>query len=312
MFFFVARALQNPKMVLQNPSSMLFTLLFAMATKVLANLAFNLLMFSRTTCWNHGSRIANQLNRGLRMGCGGVPGCHDAGNGNLPRHWLGGSQKGCQQASQGKNYTEQASGKNPPSWKGGVKIRSCQVSVRLPRLQHWRRDVPWDLFSCAQVPSKKRLEETVHVRSAQEVELVGHRDRPNGNDASRSQECPDETAVQSASRPEEPSGGPRVHRLDPPVQRSDLQALDRQTARSHWRQSHQEEQCLALGNHSDWLLLHTVVQGLGPEEFGSSWARLRRSCQQVERHSECSERSLICTHLRKQSLKTSGGCFRHR
>jgi len=50
--------------------------------------------------------------------------------------------------------------------------------------------------------------------------------RPNGNDARRSQECPDKTTVQSASRPEEPSGGPRGHVLDSPAQRLDLQAVD--------------------------------------------------------------------------------------
>jgi len=135
------------------------------------------------------------------------------------------------------------------------------------------------------VPSKKSLEETVHVRFAQEVKLLGHRDRPTGNDASRSQECIDKTAVQSASRPEEPSSSPRGHRLDSPVQRSDLQAVDRQPARSHWQQSHHEEQRLELGNHSDRLLLHTVVQGVGPEEPGPSWAWLPRTSQQVERHS---------------------------
>jgi len=56
-----------------------------------------------------------------------------------------------------------------------------------------------------------------------------------------------------------------------PVQRWDLQAVDRQTARPHWRQSHHEER-LELGNHSDRLLLHTVVQGVGPEEPGPTWA----------------------------------------
>jgi len=42
------------------------------------------------------------------------------------------------------------------------------------------------------------------------------------------------TAVQSASRPEELGSGQRGHRLDSPVQRWDLQAVGRQTARSHW------------------------------------------------------------------------------
>jgi len=45
---------------------------------------------------------------------------------------------------------------------------------RRTTLKHWRRDVPRDLLSCVQVPSKKRLEETVHVGFAQEAELFGH------------------------------------------------------------------------------------------------------------------------------------------
>jgi len=51
--------------------------------------------------------------------------------------------------------------------------------------------------------------------------------------------------------PQDLSSGPRSHRLDSPVQRQDLQAVDQQTVRPHWRQSHHEEQRLELGNHSD-------------------------------------------------------------
>jgi len=101
------------------------------------------------------------------------------------------------------------------------------------------------------VPSQKRLEETVFVRFTQEVELLRHRDWSGGDDACWNQERPDETTVQSSSRPEERSDSPRGHRLDSPVQRSDLQAADRKTARLHWRQSCKEEQRPELGNCSD-------------------------------------------------------------
>jgi len=48
----------------------------------------------------------------------------------------------------------------------------------------------------------KCLEETVHVRFAQEVELLRRRDGSDGNDAWRNQECPDKPTIQSSSRPE--------------------------------------------------------------------------------------------------------------
>jgi len=39
-----------------------------------------------------------------------------------------------------------------------------------------------------QVPSKKRFKERVHVRFAQEVKLLRHRDTPDGNDARKRQQ----------------------------------------------------------------------------------------------------------------------------
>jgi len=92
------------------------------------------------------------------------------------------------------------------------------------------------------------VKETVHVWFAQEVGLLGHRDGSDGNAAFWSQERLDATTIQSASQPEEPSRSPRGHRLDSPVQRLDLQAVDQKTAQLHWRQGCQEEQCPELAN----------------------------------------------------------------
>jgi len=103
---------------------------------------------------------------------------------------------------------------------GDAPIREMQLDSGRMGTTRWSLSgLPRDLLPCAQVPSWKWLEETVHVRFAHEVVLLRHRDRSDGNDAGRSQECPDETTFQSASRPEEPGGNPRGHRLDSPVKK---------------------------------------------------------------------------------------------
>jgi len=108
------------------------------------------------------------------------------------------------------------------------------------------------------------------------------------------------------------SSSPRGHQLDTLVQRSDLQSVDWKTAWLQWRQGHKEENCPELCNHSDWFLLRFVVSlRFGTREI---WTVVGAITNTVPTSWKMwhTERSLVCTHSKKQSLMTSVGCFTHR